>query len=87
MEFEYYLIEEKYYIIAINEISKNINSILQDMFYKIIKGNVKKSDIEKIIALNISICCLTYSLRQRRLDYYKTIDENYIDNFTYNEMV
>ncbi|MBR1680165.1 hypothetical protein IJ707_00050 [bacterium] len=87
MELENYLIEEKNYIIAIDEISKKINSLLQDNFYHFLKGKGNRKTLEKITALNTAVRLMTYCLKQRRTEYYKVIDENYVDNFTYEEMI
>jgi len=84
---ENYLIEEKNYIIAINEISKEIDFLLQDNFYYFLKGNCDINTLEKITALNTAVRLLTYCLRKRRTEYYKIIDKNYVDNFTYDEMI
>lgn len=87
MGLEYYLIEEKNYILAINEICKNIDNYLKDNFYEIVNGKCNKEILEKIIALNTTVQLLTYCMRQRRTEYYKDIDKSYTDEFTYEEMV
>ena len=87
MELEYYLIEEKNYILAINEICKNIDNYLKDNFYEIVNGKFDKEILEKVIALNNAVQLITYCMRQRRTEYYKKIDETYTDNFTFDEMI
>lgn len=64
MGLEYYLIEEKYYILVINEICKKIDFYLKDNFYVLIKGKCNKEILEKIIALNTTVQLLTYCMRQ-----------------------
>ncbi len=87
MELEYYLIEEKNYILAINEICKNINNNLKDNFYEIVNGKCDKEILEKVIALNTAVQLITYCMRQRRTEYYKNLDETFTDNFTFDEMI
>ncbi len=87
MDLEYYLIEEQNYILAINEICKKIDYYLTDNFYEILNGKSNKKLLEKVIALNTAVQLLTYCMRLRRTEYYKEIDKNFTDNFTYEEMI
>ena len=87
MDLEYYLIEEQNHILAINEICKKIDFYLKDNFYEIVKGKCDKEILEKVIALNNAVQLITYCMRQRRTEYYKKIDKNFTDNFTYEEMI
>ncbi|MBR1942986.1 hypothetical protein IJ843_04560 [bacterium] len=66
MNLEGYLIEETYYILAINEISKKVDCYIKENFYDLIKGRVDKNTIEKIIALNGAIQMITFAMRQRK---------------------
>ncbi len=84
MEFEDYLIEQHYQIMAIGRISQIIDDFICRNF-----GNIgeNKNYLEEILALNTAIQMIAYCMRIRRKEYYRELDEHYQDNFTYDSVV
>ena len=79
MELEHYLIEEKEPIIAISSISQIIDNLLRDNYHK-----SDEKIHERILGLNTAIQMIAFCMRYRRQEYYKQIDKNYNDNFSYS---
>lgn len=84
MELEYYLIEEKPSIMAINRISQIIDKFINDNYYNF--GN-NKFFINEVLALNTAIQLIAYNMRVRRKEYYKKIDKTYTDDFTFDSVM
>ncbi len=83
MEFEDYLIEQHYQIMAIGRISQIIDDFICRNF-----GNIceNKNFLEEVLALNTTIQMIAFCMRLRRKEYYQELDANYQDNFTYDSV-
>ncbi|MBQ6516586.1 hypothetical protein IJI31_05340 [bacterium] len=84
MNLENYLIEEKAPIMAISSICRLIEQIIEENYGDFDKNKTYK---DEILALNTAIQMITYCMRIKRSDYYKEIDANYTDDFTYESVM
>ena len=87
MDLEYYLIEQKEPITAINKISKMIDYNLHEITPRLIKCGIEPNDIYDIVALNKAVQMAAYCMRLRHRDYYLKIDKNYQDKFDYDSII
>ena len=74
MDYEDYLAEEKYPIIAINRICQIIDMFIRENYYNFAKD---KFYLEEVSALNTAVKMIAYCMRVKRKECYKEIDINY----------
>jgi|GEM_PF-4683824 len=84
MDYEDYLQEEKYPIIAINRICQIIDMFIRENYYNFAKD---KLYLEEVLALNTAIKMIAYCMRVKRKECYKEIDRNYTEDYTYNSVM
>ena len=87
MDFEEYLIEEKYCIVAISQISLLIETKLKDNLFQILKGKIDKKFLDEILSLNKIFQMIAFCMRLKRRNKYTELDKNYEDNFTIDSIM
>ena len=86
-ELEYYLIETRYPIMAINIVSKMIDNFIKNHYFDIVHNDNCQNYIDKILALNNTIQMIGYCMRISHSLFYKKLDESYKDDFTYSSIM
>lgn len=85
MDIENYFIESEPTILAVIKINKIVSEMLNEHYWKIIKGKkVEKEILDEILALNKSMLQILYCERKIRNTYYKMIAPDYEDVFNYD---
>ena len=84
MEAEEYLIAEKSYILALNELNLILGNRLKDNYYELLNGKINSDFLEEVLAINTAIKAVIYRMRVQRKECYKQIDVSYNDDFEYN---
>ena len=83
MDYEDYLTEEKSSIMAINRIRQIVEEFISENYYNF---GENQFFIDEVRALNTAIQMIAYCMRVRRKECCIEIDNNYIDEFTYDSV-